>query len=114
MDHIFKKLEEYGADLNSAMDRFFDDKELYIQCVKSLLECDDIINLNKLIKKQKYDKAYEISHMLKGVSANLGLNPLYEIFYLLTENIKSKNYIIINDLITNLNKSFSKLKSCFD
>lgn len=78
MTTVIKKLKAYGADVAGAMARFLDDEELYQECLNTFVEDPAFAALAQAVKSGQYPQAFDHAHALKGVSANLGLVPLYD------------------------------------
>ncbi|MGN0142591.1 MAG: Hpt domain-containing protein [Roseburia sp.] len=73
---LLERLAEWGCDVEGAMDRFLDDKELYASCLAALCEDPAFDKLGQELRAQSVQEAFDTAHSLKGVIANLGLDPL--------------------------------------
>ncbi|MDD3204126.1 MAG: Hpt domain-containing protein [Lachnospiraceae bacterium] len=89
MSQLLTALKEYGADVEKTMERFLDDEELYSDCLVSFMEDPGFENLKTALDTANYNQAFDEAHSLKGVSANLGLNPLFDKICLLVETLRS-------------------------
>ena len=49
-----------------------------------------VYELKDALAIKDYDKAFAISHTLKGVYANLAITPLFDKFYILKEELRAK------------------------
>ena len=91
MDEQFEKeLRENGAGVDAAVHRFMGNKALY---KKFLLKFKDDRNCEALaenIRNGNYEAAFNSAHTLKGVSANLGLDPIYKGACEVTELLRGK------------------------
>ena len=92
MKDIFTILEEYGMDVPATMERFVNDKELYIECFRSFLLDKEFDLLEEHLNNEDYQAAINNAHNLKGVSGNLGLTPLYQALCLLVKALRNKDY----------------------
>ncbi|MEG0793887.1 MAG: Hpt domain-containing protein, partial [Lachnospiraceae bacterium] len=75
MKALFDKLNEWGCDVTSALERCMDD-ELYIVCLEKFTRDDSFDLLKNKIKEQDYASVFQYAHRLKGVANNLGLMPI--------------------------------------
>ena len=78
--------------MEEIMDRFMEDKELYISCLERFMEEDTFDQLRDRIDDQEYEGAFNCAHSLKGVSANLGLHDLYDAVCRMVEPLRAKQY----------------------
>lgn len=74
---IFQKLEKWGCDVNGAMERFLEDDELYLSCLQLVVSDSNLEKLGTALKEKNVEQAFDYSHTLKGVLANLGLTPMF-------------------------------------
>lgn len=68
-----------GVNIPETMERFMNNEELYLKFLKKLEQDDNFVQLQTSIQVADYDGAVQYSHTLKGVTGNLGLNPLYQL-----------------------------------
>lgn len=91
MDEMLKrKLAENGADVDGTLHRFMGNETLYL---KFLLKFRDDANYRGLLESldgENYEEAFKCAHTLKGVSANLGLDPIGGPASALTELLRGK------------------------
>ena len=101
MEGFVKAMETYGADIVGVEDRFVGDMDLYEQCVKSFLQDESFHKLEEKIKENEVLESFKLAHTLKGVAANLGLNPLYESLVNLVEPLRVGDN---NNALSNFNQ----------
>lgn len=107
------KLKELGCDTTEGLLRCMNNESFYFRLIKKALEDENFINLKSFIEKKNYDKAFEISHSLKGVLGNLSLTPLYNIVFELTEFLRNRKEMDYSKYIDNLlNTRTEFLKLC--
>ncbi|MFG6355722.1 MAG: Hpt domain-containing protein [Acetatifactor sp.] len=91
MDEALKqRLAENGADVEGTLHRFMGNEALYL---KFLLKFKDDTNYRGLLNSldgENYEEAFKYAHTLKGVSANLGLDPIGRPASALTELLRGK------------------------
>lgn len=73
-----EKLAAYGVDVAVTMERLGNSEDLYLRCVDLFLNDGNMEELGKALEQGDLKKGFEAAHALKGVSANLGLQPFYE------------------------------------
>ena len=77
-DTEIASLEKLGFDKDVTMERFMQNEELFFRCLKKF---PNDVNYRKLIdslESEDVGGAFEAAHSLKGVTANLGLNNLFD------------------------------------
>lgn len=77
MDANFKAtLEEMGMDVNNTVSRFMGKEELYLKFLSKFQTDQSVANIQQYISEQNVEEAFKSAHTLKGVAANLGLDPI--------------------------------------
>ena len=89
MEMIFQALEEWGCDVDGALDRFLDDKELYVTCLQTVVSDVNFEKLGVSLEEQNVSQAFDYAHTLKGVFANLGLTPMFLIVQTIVEPLRA-------------------------
>ena len=74
---IFRELKNWGCDVDGAMERFLEDEELYVSCLQMMVSDANFEKLGTALKEKAVEQAFDASHTLKGVFANLGLTPIF-------------------------------------
>ncbi len=77
-EKVFSRLEEWGCDIDGGLERFLDDKELYIRCLTRFSHDPVLLNLKECIREENWKGAYEAAHSLKGSSGTLNITPVYK------------------------------------
>lgn len=91
MDELFRKrLEENGTDVETVLKRFMGNEAMYIKFVKKFLEDKSYGELLENITKRDYEEAFKSAHTLKGVTANLGIEPVRAAASQITELLRNK------------------------
>ena len=79
MDENFKKrMEDNGADVNTTVKRFMGKEELYMRFILKFQDDKNLQILQDNLAKKEYQEVFNNAHSIKGVSSNLGLNPIWE------------------------------------
>lgn len=89
MSELIEKLDEYGCDVETTLERFVGDEELYKLCLYEFLTDEGFKNLEKYIEIKDMENIFNEAHTLKGVILNLGLNPLYEKLSIIVEKLRN-------------------------
>lgn len=77
MDERFRKqLEESGADVDTTLKRFMGKEALYMKFIMKFLDDDNYDKLKENLKAGNYEETFNSAHTLKGVAANLGIEPV--------------------------------------
>lgn len=92
MTDFMKAMKQYGADVDGAMERFLADEVLYKDCLKMFARDEGFETLGTAITEKNYKDAFDAAHTLKGVSANLGLLPLYGKLCAMVEPLRACDY----------------------
>lgn len=75
MDTNFKtQLENAGADVDTAVNRFMGNEALYIKFLKKFEQDESFANIEKYVAEKNSEEIFKAAHTLKGVAANLGLD----------------------------------------
>lgn len=88
MEALFKQLREWGCDVDGAMERFLGEEELYRNCLFMLTEDACFENLKKALAEGDIEAAFHNAHTLKGVIANMGVSPMFDIIVQIVEPLR--------------------------
>lgn len=70
--NFFNNLKLYEIDVDGALYRLFNDKDLYISLIDSFKQDNTIYELSDSIKAKAWNDAFTAAHALKGLAGNLG------------------------------------------
>ncbi|MBD5136750.1 MAG: Hpt domain-containing protein [Lachnospiraceae bacterium] len=116
MDEKFRKqLEENGADVNTTLKRFMGNESLYVKYIIKFLEDKNYEGIISNFEKGDYESVFNNAHGLKGVTANLGLNPITAAAAKITELLRNKQAQEVdaeklNDYIKQLDEAYSRFQ----
>lgn len=82
------KLRAWGCDVDDAMARFLDDRELYLSCLEEVIADPAFEKLGSELRAGRAGEAFESAYSLKGVLGNMSLTPLYELDVALVEPLR--------------------------
>lgn len=83
-------LKENGADVENSLKRFMGNRGLYEKFLLKFPTDQNMSSLRECMKNQNYEEAFKCVHTLKGVSANLGLDPIQNLSSQMTELMRGK------------------------
>ena len=91
MSELLKqKLKENGADVEGTLHRFMNNDALFLKFILKFKDDKNFAALRDALDQKNYEEAFKAAHTLKGVSANLGLNPIYDRASAITEILRGK------------------------
>lgn len=91
MDEQFKRvLIENGADVEGTLHRFMGNEALFQKFLLKFKDDTNYAGLTESLDSGNYEEAFKYAHTLKGVSANLGLDPIGRPVSALTELLRGK------------------------
>ena len=88
-----EKLKNYGANVEEGVLRCAKNEVLYIRLVGMVPNNPGFNKLYEAIKFKDYEEAFRASHGLKGILANLSLNPILKPIVDITEHLRNKEDI---------------------
>lgn len=113
MDENFRrKLEENGVEVENTINRFMGNEAMYLKFLGKFLEDKNCINIGKNLEKKNYEEAYKCAHTLKGVAANLGLEPIQRTVSVLVEELRGKSKEEVN--VEKANEEWQSVKKTYE
>lgn len=88
-EQIIKALTAWGCDIAGAMPRFLNNKDFYCTLLSSVPEETAFIDLGQALHRNDVKTAFEKAHELKGVLANMGLTPMFELACVIVEPLRA-------------------------
>lgn len=76
MDDFIKELEQMGCNMQTTLSRFLDDRDFYAECYTEMLADAGFAKLGQELQAEDMEEAFKTAHMLKGMIANMGLEPM--------------------------------------
>ncbi len=104
-----EKLNRFGAKTEEGLSRCLNEESFYLTLVESAITDEQINTLTEQIQKGDLNAAFETSHALKGIYANLSLTPLYDITHELTEHLRARENMDYTPLTEKLSASMKEL-----
>ena len=103
------KLREFGADVDTGLARCMNNESFYIMLIGKVIEDKRLALLEKQLADRELDKAFETAHALKGMYANLSLDPLTKPVSEMTELLRSRTDTDYTGLINEAKTQFERL-----
>lgn len=107
---IIEELNKYGCTTKEGLERCLNKEDFYIKLLKMAVSDNKVYDLKEAINNKDYDKAFNLSHALKGVYANLSITPLYEMLYDITEDLRIKKDIDYTNQINKIVSIYEDIK----
>lgn len=114
MDANFKAaLEGMGMNVDNTVKRFMGNEALYLKFLNKFQADQSVANIRQYIAEQNAEEAFKSAHTLKGVAANLGLDPIAQYASDIVELFRGKTQFseVDTDKLTTLNE---ELKSSYE
>ncbi len=89
MSKLTEELSNHGCDMKVALERFLGDEDFYEKCLREMLNDSSFEELGKAIEANDVKAAFESAHTLKGLAANMGLDPMLDIVVELVEPLRN-------------------------
>lgn len=89
-DEFKQRLLEFGVDLQGALHRFLGMEDMYENFLQRYLEDNSIHDIEAAIAADEYETIFKASHALRGLAANLGIEPVAKPSGELTELCRGK------------------------
>ncbi len=102
------KLENLGVDLEETLERFVGNEALYFKCLNKLADDVNFAKMLEGIEGKNSSQAFDGAHALKGVSANLGLNKLYEEMKIITEVFRAGSLSYDENNMSNIKEFYNE------
>ncbi len=88
MSALLEELRAMGCDIDGAMARFLNNEDFYVRCLKKMLKDPSFAALGEALKQSDAENAFHQAHTLKGVVANMGITPLYDLTVEIVEPLR--------------------------
>ena len=95
MDSVIKsEMEANGYDVDGAIHRFSGNEVLYLTFLKRFPSNEHYDKIEKNLIDKNYENAYKAAHALKGITGNLGLNPVYRLLEEMLSTMRNKESVV--------------------
>ena len=105
------KLRDFGANVDEGVMRCIGKEEFYLMLVGKVIGDKTLTSLEAQLKDKDFASAFESAHALKGMYANLSLDPLTKPISEMTELLRSRTDTDYTMLLEEAKTQFEKLCS---
>lgn len=84
-----ENLKQFGADVDTGLARCVNREDLYFRLIKMVPTNSGFFSIKEDIASKNYEGAFQAAHSLKGICANLSLDPLTKVISELTELLRN-------------------------
>lgn len=92
MSALLDELRGKGCDIDGAMGRFLNKEDFYARCYKKFLKDPSFDALGEALKANNVEEAFRHAHTIKGVVANMGITPLFDMAVEIVEPLRRGEY----------------------
>ncbi|MBQ3426140.1 MAG: Hpt domain-containing protein [Clostridia bacterium] len=103
-------LAEYGANVKDGLSRCMEKEEMYLKLVGMAIEDTTFGELEKAMKNGDTEAAFMSAHKLKGMLANLSLDPILRPVSELTEYLRGGSAEDHSDLLEEICMQHERLE----
>ena len=108
-DKTLQKLEAAGVDVEGAIERFLGNMEMFHLFLKNFAEDMNYASLVEAVDAGDVQKAFTAAHALKGVCGNLSLIALYDVAFVITEDLREGNLDAARTKMPELEEEYKKV-----
>ncbi len=90
MNQVMANLKRWGAQPEEAVHRMVDDEEFYLKVLSGFYRRREWEQLCRNVDEMQFQAAFRVAHDLKGVTATLGLTPLFEAVSEIVEDLREE------------------------
>ena len=103
----------------ATLKRFMGNEKIYMKFLMKFPEDKNYDAIMENMKNHDYDAVFNGVHTLKGVSANLGLNPVYNAASQITELLRNRgeqqvDIDKLNEYMTGLQEAYERFREILD
>lgn len=110
MNKLLVDLEKLEVDVTKTLSRFMDNEELYLTFLYRFPDENQFRELKHKIKNEEYDDGIlAVAHTLKGLTANLGMNGIYQLTSRIMSDIRNSRYDNIEDIFLDLEENYNQI-----
>ena len=111
---ILTELKGFGVDIDDAMNRFVNNKELYLKMLLKLKPNIEKLPVLSLIESGDNEQALANAHTLKGITGNLSLTPLFGGYTKVVELFRAGNPAEAKNVLEGILPVQNDIVACID
>ena len=104
-------LREFGANVEDGLGRCMGKEEFYLMLMAKAAQDTRLTLLEEQLAAKDLDGAFETAHALKGIFANLSLDPITKPVSEMTELLRSRTDTDYSTLLQEAKEQFEKFKN---
>lgn len=109
MDNWKDELKEENVDVDAAINRFSGKEDRYIKYLKLFYKDNSWNNLLSNIENTDTKAAFESCHTLKGISANLGFNDIFNHLFEACEILRNGEMTGVMELVNDVKGNYERI-----
>lgn len=114
MNTILLNLKNADCEIDAALDRTLNDEEFLLSCICQVLSDSNFEKLGEALNEKDYSSAFDYAHTLKGITANVGLSPVYNIIVDIVEPLRHNKIIAYDRLYVKLLREKQRMQDIID
>ena len=103
-------LNNFGADTKTGIERCANNEALYLRLIKTVPTNNGFNGLYEAIKNNNLEEAFSYAHGLKGILANLSLDPILNPIIEVTEHLRNKDNIDYSNYLNTIEEKRKELE----
>lgn len=112
MDRTYlDRLRLEGLDVDQALDRLMGNEALLGRLLQKWKDDQSFQALSEALKDGACERAFSLSHTLKGMTGNLSMTALYELFSRQTELLRGGDVAAARDMMDRIRPLYERMKA---
>ena len=112
MDRTYlDRLRLEGLDVDQALDRLMGNEALLERLLQKWKDDQSFQALSEALKEGACEKAFSLSHTLKGMTGNLAMTKLYELFSRQTELLRNGDVAAARDMMDEISPLYERMRA---
>lgn len=108
---VVKRLNELGCDTEKALERCVHDASLYVKLLRIFAGDTNFAKLGEGIESKNLKLSFGCAHTIKGVAANLGIQPILNIVGPMVETLRDGSFENAAEAYEKLMDAFGQYKT---
>lgn len=104
-----EKLQAYGVNLDSALNRFMDNEQFYERILSKFPMDENFTLMEKSLSENNIPQAFRHAHTLKGLAATLDLTSILTVLIPITELLRAGKTEGIPELFAQLKAEYKHI-----
>ncbi len=110
MNNLLVDLEKVEVDVTKTLSRFMDNEELYLTFLYRFPEEKQFEELKNKVNNREFDEdILVVAHTLKGVTANLGMNSIYQLTAKIMRDVRNSQFGDVEGTFLDLEENYNQI-----